>query len=59
MISPYLVSYTAMGSMLQKKSNAYILSVFAMTPLCLVYFLVLDVVFMMYAVINYLICLVQ
>ena len=44
MISPYLVSYTAMGSMLQAKSHK--LSLIVMTPLCLIYFMILDVVFL-------------
>ena len=55
-ISPYLVSYTAVGTMLQKKSN--LLSVFVMTPLCVIYFLILDTVFMIYAVISSLIFLI-
>ena len=42
MISPYLVSYTAMGSMLKTKSHK--LSLIVMTPLCLMYFMILDVV---------------
>ena len=50
MISPYLVSYTAMGSMLQKKSDE--LSLIVMTPLCLIYFMILDVVFMFYALFS-------
>ena len=49
-ISPYLVSYTAMGTMQQKKSVK--LSVIVMTPLCIIYFLTLDIVFMVYAVFS-------
>ena len=51
MISPYLVSYTAIGTMLHKRSN--ILSVFVMiTPLCIFYFSILDVIFMCYALLS-------
>ena len=59
MISPYLVSYTAMGSMLQNKwknqrkhGKSSLLSLIIMTPLCLIYFFLLDVVFMIYAVFS-------
>ena len=54
-IAPYLVSYTAMGTILQKKSS--VMAVIAMTPLCILYFLVLDIVFMIYAIISSLIFL--
>ena len=50
MICPYLVSYTAMGTMMKNKSNK--LSLIVMTPFCLLYFLILDAVFMCYALIS-------
>ena len=50
MISPYLVSYTSMGSMLKAKSNG--LSLVVMTPLCIVYFFILDITFIIYSVIS-------
>ena len=40
-ISPYLVSYTAIGTMLQNKFKLNIVSVIAMTPLCTIYFLII------------------
>ena len=58
MISPYLVSYTAIGTMLHKRSS--VLSVFVMiTPLCIFYFAILDVIFMCYALISSLIFFVS
>ena len=59
MISPYLVSYTAMGTLLQRKFESNILSVVAMTPLCTIYFLLLDVIFIIYAIIHSLVFLVS
>ena len=50
MVSPYLVSYTATGSMLKKKSH--FLSLLVMTPLFLIYFMILDIVFMVYAILS-------
>ena len=46
LISPYLVSYTAIGSMLKSQSN--FLSFIVMTSLCWIFFL-LDAVFLLYS----------
>ena len=57
-ISPYLVSYTAMSTVLHKKIKSHLLSVLTMTPLCILYFLLLDVIFLIYALISSLIFLI-
>ena len=49
-VAPYLVSYSATGSMLQKKSD--FVSLLVMTPLLFIYFMILDIVFMVYAALS-------
>ena len=47
-----------MGTMVQKKVTSGIVSVLVMTPLCTIYFLILDVIFMIYTIISSMILLV-
>eukprot|EP01083_Nonionella_stella_P077456 211555_1 len=71
-IAPYLVSYSALGSIVQHRIQSYFVSLnergessgccewfmfnvlilILMTPLCLVYFIVIDVVFMVYVLLS-------